>query len=723
MKLVALLLLGLAATASANKCGWKKPSDILTPSTMTLQHLPNNDASYAGRGDAVAVSFDLDYNIYQYRIQRVSAGGRTTLVDFDNDYYNLQYPTSASSISGQASLTSKGFDGVNSAVTSRAAVRQLVDVYHAGNTQDKAAMEGALSAHAAANRYKTLQSTALYDGFENRASHSGETIGQQFEFANGGKNASQGVYELFNNDYSMIIGNPNGVATKLQTKVVYIVSVRSLRCGRAFYSSNSERGILLKGLFTLEIDFSLQVQDGAVVGTTSMGMDGDGSSDVSGLIFVKHADEVVAEAFQTLNLESFTHDVSITGQLALTGDDGSRECAGESAGGHGDGVTDDISNPEMAAATLDARNSNYGVDRCKVTGTVVATHHDSTASASADGNTFNGGEPTEENNGDGANFTSVDHDTVNDEMTGPYSDTRTDYRAAHNLKDAEIVTFLSLAQYVMTDDTPSCNSMLTLSEIEDGTVAPTWFQNPGAGMTITDGTYGCATSSGFNRTSWTGGQCAAIDSSGCNDTPYIIARHGSTAKEDDKTLGDITKGPGREGCTTNQALEDLLNSDTAYVGGMEYNFTCSYGYTKDDGSECDGTDLDGDASTPDVHKGCNTHTTRVEFTPFYGFDGDSADSPLQYTRMWFGRTTDNHAIKNSEKDDDNNPVQGTEFDAVDANSTTGEQDAHNRRLRGVEKVRKLLKAAPKTVNEMYQQTFHFKVRAPPGKLRHRHRHH
>ena len=38
-------------------------------------------------------------------------------------------------------------------------------------------------------------------------------------------------------------------------------------------------------------------------------------------------------------------------------------------------------------------------------------------------------------------------------------------------------------------------------------------------------------------------------------------------------------------------------------------------------------------------------------------------------------------------------VPNPEFDAVNANEATGEQTTHSRRLRGVQKVRKLLKAA------------------------------
>lgn len=689
MKLVAILLLGLAATASANKCGWAKPSDILQPSHLTLQKITNPDGTSGPHGDALAVSFDFNYDVYQYRVERVTADGRNTIIDFNNGYYNLQFA------SANADFTNDGNDIATftamGGTPSASSKSMLIDVFIASNdastnaTVQQKADHGILTA---INADTTTYSFG-HDGYDHRTNVTGEEISDQYNSKSS---------NIFDTDTSMVISQD----ATLETDVIYIVSVRSLRCGQNFYSSTyPDRGVLLKGIFRLNIKFNVIVQDQAVVGTTSMGMDNE--QNVAGdLIFVKHADEVVAEFTQTLSMEKYVHDISLKGEITLAGDNGNRECAGESSGGYDDGVS--TTNGKTSTATLDAREN----EECAITALVEAEHHDSDKGATGGGELIDGGLASEEHNGDGT-FVSVDSEAVTDDMQL--------YRHKHNLYDSQIVTFLSLAQYVMNGLTPCNNEMLTQSNLDAGEFSPTWFQSPGANMDVSSDTYACKDTS-FNRTGWTGGKCAALagQKSGCEDVPYIIARHGSGSSKDTEKMLDITKGSGRGGCTTNAALETLLNTDATDVSlsASMYNFTCTQGYTDENDAAC-GTDKNG----------CDRHYTKLTYTPFFGFEGDEAYSPLQYARMWFGRTTDNYAILATETDASLNNPEAPEFDAVGANSTTGEQTTpdHSRRLRGVEKVRKLLKAAPPAVNEMYQQTFHFKVRAPPGKLRHRHRHH
>lgn len=687
MKLVALLLLGLAATASAaNKCGWKKPSDILQPSSLNYQKLTDPDGSGAA-GDVLAVMFNFDFNIYQYRIERVTHSGSAEIISFNNSYFNAK--NDGSEITGHGDVS--GFNGHGDTITAVASKNMLIDAYVAHQDGTKNATlshkKYNISAYLDQAHGPTASNPIAHAGFDNRNEGQADSINAQYD-------TPSPFVNVFDTDNSMIVGSTDAMTTD----VIYIVSVRSLRCGTNFYDDNNpERGILLKGIFKLTVNFDMVSTDQAVMGTTSMGMDDTWNDAAGSLIFVKHADEVVDEQTRSLSMETFVHDISISGSVSLTGDSGStRECAGESSGGYDYGVT--TTNDEQSTASLDTREA----ETCRITGLVEAIHIESTTEATDPGNTTSG-DGTEEHNGDDT-FNSVDSEVVGDDMVT--------YRHEHNLKDSNIVTFLSLAQYVMTGDVPTCTSMLTLSDVQAGKFSPTWFQAPGAGMTVSGGTYGCATDTGFNRTAWTGGQCAAVDSSGsgCDDIPYIIARHGSGAGKDDKQLGELDRDEDRAGCTVNEALKTLLNSDGTTP--FAYNFTCTFDYTKADGSDCDSSD----------DNGCDRHFTKVVYTPFFGLDGDNAYSPLQYTRMWFGRTTDDFAI-HGEIDNDGNTGEDTEFDAVGANSTTGEQDTHSRRLRGVEKVRKLLKAAPPAVNEMYQQTFHFKVRAPPGKLRHRHRHH
>lgn len=691
MKFVALLLLALAATASAaNKCGWKRPSEILKPESLNYQRLTDPDGTGAA-GDVLAVMFDFDFNLYQYRIERVTHSGKAEIISFDNGYFNAQ--NNGNTITGTDDVS--GYDAHGATITEVAKKNMLIDAFvaHRDGTQNATLSRKMynISAYLNAAHGPTDSNPIAHAGFDHRNGGQSDDINTQY-------NTPQGFVNVFESDYSMVVGSEDAMTTD----VMYIVSVRSLRCGTNFYNENyPERGVLLKGIFKLTVNFDIVATDQAVMGTTSMGMKDTFNDDEGNLIFVKHADEVVAAQTKSLSMETFVHDISISGSVSLTGDGNTRECAGESSGGYLPGVTtsDDL---EQATATLDDRVN----EPCRITGLVEAVHIDSTALSTDPGTTINGSGDEEHNGDDG--HASVDSETVGEDMVN--------YRHDHNLKDSNIVTFLSLAQYVMTGDVPTCTSMLTLSDVQAGKFSPTWFQDPGAGMTFDNGVYKCATPTGFNRTSWTGGQCAANDtSSGCDDIPYIIARHGSGAGKDDQELGELDRDADRAGCTINTALQTLLNSDG--TSPFAYNFTCTHGYTQDD------NDKTACSTTESPHNDCDRHFTQVVYTPFFGLDGDQAYSPLQYTRMWFGRTTDDFSIESDSDQEDN--AEANEFDAVDADSSNGEQTtpAASRRLRGVEKVRKLLKAAPPAVNEMYQQTFHFKVRAPPGKLRHRHRHH
>lgn len=697
MKLVALLFACFLAFASANKCGWKKPSEILTTDSMKFTVLENPDGT-GPAGDVLAVDFDFDYNIYQYRIERVTQGGRHTVVDFTDANYNVQYngASTPGSLSVSAGSDMDPLIQMGSSVSSTTSKRMLIDAYvaHSDGAHNATVMKKI--DHGIQTALGTQLSSVGHVGFDSRGK-SNEDIDTQYQPAS---------TNIFNTDKTMIVSQ----TAYMETDVVYIVSVRSLRCGQNFYTTNSDRGILLKGIFRLNIRFDIVVQDHALMGVTSMGMDDDQnqSGSTANLIFVKHVDEFVNDYSRTLDMETFVHDISIAGSISITGDT-DRECRGESGDGYDDGITFSQTNGgSTTTATLDSREA----ESCRITGTVTATHHDSTTASDADGTTTTGGSSAEEYNGDD-DFVSVDSEEVLSNMQT--------YRHEHSLADSQIVTFLSLAQFTMQDATPSCTSMLVQADLDAGRYSPTWFQSPGANLVASSGTYACADKATFNRTSWTGGKCAALaaNDATCVDVPYIIARHGKTVGHDDKTLYEIGTAIGatsdREGCTVNADLQAMLNQDNTDFGlaSDNYNFTCESGYYYGNGTECTGGN------------DCDTHVTTVEYTPFFGFELDGAYSPLQYTRMWFGRTTDNYLIRTDEQDgssSDDYP-QTPEFDAVDASAVTGEQTDHSRRLRGVEKVRKLLKAAPPAVNEMYQQTFHFKVRAPPGKLRHRHRHH
>ena len=647
-------------------------------------------------GDVLAVDFDFDYNVYQYRIERVTQGGRHIVVDFDNQDYNVHYDgDSTPSLSVNTGSDMDSLIDMGASVSSTTSKRMLIDAYVAHSDGAHNATVMRKTDHGILTALEVQYSQIGHVGFDNRGKKN-EDIDTQYQPAS---------TNIFNTDKTMIVSQ----TAYMETDVVYIVSVRSLRCGQNFYNAtNPDRGVLLKGIFRLNIRFDIVVQDHALMGVTSMGMRDDQNAANAKLIFVKHVDEFVNDYSRTLDMETFVHDISIAGSISIDGDT-DRECRGESGDGYEDGITEAQSNGgSTSTATLDSREA----ESCRITGTVTAIHHDSTTASDANGTTTNGGNSTEEYNGDDR-FVSVDSEQVLSNMQT--------YRHEHSLADSKIVTFLSLAQFTMQDATPSCTSMLTQSDLDAGKYSPTWFQAPGANLDASSGTYACDDKDSFNRTSWTGGKCAAkaAMTGSCVDVPYIIARHGKTAGHDHKTLYEIgTDSDGgqtsdREGCTVNADLQAMLNQDNTDfgLGGDNYNFTCESGYYYGNGTECrEGND-------------CDKHVTTVEYTPFFGFEGDNAYSPLQYTRMWFGRTTDNFLVRTDEEDTANNNPQAPEFDAVEANSTTGEQNNHNRRLRGVEKVRKLLKAAPPAVNEMYQQTFHFKVRAPPGKLRHRHRHH
>lgn len=696
MKLVALLIACFLAFASANKCGWKKPSEILTTDSMQFTVLQNPDET-GPAGDVLAVDFDFDYNIYQYRIERVTQGGRHIVVDFDNEDYNVKYTSGApGSVSVKGGSDMHSLIQMGDSVSSTTSKRMLIDAYVAHSDGAHNATVMRKTDHEILDALGDQLSSVGHEGFNNRGKKS-EDIDTQYQPA---------ATNIFDTDKTMIVSQ----TAYMETDVVYIVSVRSLRCGQNFYRPNSDRGILLKGIFRLNIRFDIVVQDHALMGVTSMGMDDEQNAATANLIFVKHVDEFVNDYSRTLNMETFVHDISIAGSISITGDT-ERECRGESGDGYDDGITESQTNGgSTSTATLDSREA----ESCQITGTVTAIHHDSTTASNASGTTTSGGDSTEEYNGD-SDFVSVDSEQVLSNMQT--------YRHEHSLADSQIVTFLSLAQFTMQDATPSCTSMLVQGDLDAGRYSPTWFQSPGDNLIASSGTYACANKTTFNRTSWTGGKCAALaaNDATCVDVPYIIARHGKTAGHDHKTLYEIGTDIGmtsdREGCTVNADLQAMLNQDNTDFGlaADNYNFTCEYGYYDDAETTCTSGN------------NCDKHVTTVEYTPFFGFEDDGAYSPLQYTRMWFGRTTDNYLIKTDEADlsNTNNPdnPKTPEFDAVDANTTTGEQDTHSRRLRGVEKVRKLLKAAPPAVNEMYQQTFHFKVRAPPGKLRHRHRHH
>ena len=732
MKLAALLLLGLAATASANKCGWAKPSDILTKDSINLHKLTNPDGP-GSAGDALGVSFKFNYDIYQYRIERVSKNGRYTIIPFeDGGYFNADH-TTANQIkvaSSNNDISPTSYDA--SVSTPKAAKRMLIDMYvaHAGDQSAFPNWNTHNMSEVFDHQYgdsSTASEKIGHHGFDHATAQTSTTIkgnrtsAEDIDAQYVRAQAAPGTQNIFDTDNSMILSK----TSQLTTDVMYIVSVRSLRCGRNFYNeTHPDRGVLLKGIFKLTVNFDVVVTDHAVIGTTSMGMDDPWNTN-GGLIFVKHADEIVAEYTQSLSMETFVHDISIDGSITLTGDE-ARECAGESSAGFDDGIT--TYSGKQSNASFDFRTEEL----CRITGLVTAVHIDSDRPASDGGSNITGNGNEEFNGND--DFVSVDSEKITDDMTG--------YRHRHNLYDSQIVTFLSMAQYTMTGDVPTCTSMLTTQNLADGKFSPTWFQTP-LGNTGVDsnGNYECdpsKTHGTFNRTSWTGGACAANDpATGCNDIPYIIARHGNKAGHDDLTMKQIGTSAtdttnqdksDREGCTINEALQSLLNSDNtaaanlydATSGIFEYNFTCTSGYTQADAvTPCNYT-----ASGIDNHtNGCDRHFTQVVYTPFFGFDGDDAFSPLQYTRMWYGRTTDNYIIQGETEASSLTPSKN-EFDAVDANSTqSGEHKDHSRRLRGVEKVRKLLKATPPTVNEMYQHTFHFKVRAPPGKLRHRHRHH
>ena len=676
-----LLAACIFATAHADNayCGWRKPSEILTYDMVSYIVTPNLDNDDSNTGDSLEVVFELEPSVYQYRIEKVDHNGRHLLVDFDNTNYNCA--------SNEEDCKSNKYNA-------------SVDIFYARSTSpEDYDSDSTLDSHANLLRFTPLITGPEYT-VANRTGSSSSTYGQvTSDYAdNTGDEIDNDT--LFSGDYSMI----NSENPALRAKFNYLVSVRSRRCGRQFYSDynyagselEKNRGILLRGIFDLKVDINLVIEDGAVIGMTSMGavFDDASADDTKGLIFIRHADEEIDLGTQTIGMESHVHDISIAGSITLVGADDKRTCGGQSAGGNNEGVSTSGTGTHDASFGFDAQRQ----EACQVQAVVTAHHFDPNYDSGA---FVDGGNETEASNGDETGQTSIDHDPIIDELHT--------YADQHSLSGAGITTFLSFAQYVMMGQVPNCGSNTLHS---DEYYAPTWITSAGGNQLITDGKFAC-TESPLVQSNWTGGKCARLhaedtlppeDGAGtCDDVVYIIARHGQ-GDLDNVALKDLNRTD-RVGCTVNEALFTTL--------GGGYNATCSHGYEFDNGATCSGeTD------------NCDTHKSSLTFTPFFGLEGDEAYSPLQYSRMWFGRTTDEGRIHGDSDAEDPGTIE-TEKDAV--NAQDGVQNDHSRRLRGVKKMLAAATPEKKEVAERYMQVFHFKVRAPKGapkhKRQHRHRHH
>lgn len=290
----------------------------------------------------------------------------------------------------------------------------------------------------------------------------------------------------------------------------------------------------------------------------------------------------------------------------------------------------------------------------------------------------------------------ADHGLEGGSMTDTNLHQAIDLTEQKTLQEDQVVTFISLAQYSLNGDLAISSS--TFERPADFT----------SGDLISDaGEYICNVTEGASP------GCAF--SAGA-DKGYIVFSAG-TSENKTLTLDDLSGTSEIAGSSVNMPLDKAVKKTYGDLAGL---------YAKVNGVS---KKHEGDYSN-----GGNTHSTTIEYTPFFGFENDEAYSPLVYIRTWYGRTTSNFAISLQDTEDGGDG----KYDDTDGKSENQQAEMHvdqnapkpksqddatwepepstqtpARRLRATSKLLKAAKLASakaaKVVRPRMQSTFHFRL--------------
>ena len=419
MKTVSALLaitLVVTPTLAYTDCGWKQPSKMFQvdhPSLDTSDgaYLKFTSTTHHGNdNDEVEVTLkNMDRKHFQYRVTRFDARGKTPIVTYENPYANCQfnndYDLTWNSVDTGSSNNPQY--GYTSACSTSDDI--VIDKFFAGNKNSSLMFDGS-NPSGDTNDLSTVDhndNAATNNELENRPDI---PIREQIP-----------GQSIFDGDYSIVDEDT------VTTSVVYLLEARSRKCRVS--SSNFGDQTLVRAHLQVDITFKFTIVDEAVYGAAYM----TAGSDASRLVFVRAADEDLGTKEITVQAHKMHNNIAMSGSISF--DSGlhneDRVCVSLAPGNTDANYTQESGDSDslrLRNTTIESSSEHTG---CKITARVITSKGP-------------GNNPDHEF--DDSNQNSLD-DTAHPLLEQIDDDDQ------NTLREDEVVTFLSLAQYSLMGQT------------------------------------------------------------------------------------------------------------------------------------------------------------------------------------------------------------------------------------------------------------------------------